>query len=207
MSDKPADEEQENALEGVPIVIMAGGKGTRLYPFTKIFPKPLIPVGDIPIIERIIERFRNYGASEYYMTVNYKKNMIKSYFSDLDPEYSVEYVEEDKPLGNALTIVSALKNTVIPYGVLYSGEHGIVTSMEEKPKMSYFVNTGMYILNPELLNKIPEGKVYHMTDLANELIAEGINIGMYPISEDSFLDMGEFEEMRRMEKKLQVDTQ
>ena len=244
LSDKPADEEQENALEGVPIVIMAGGKGTRLYPFTKIFPKPLIPVGDIPIIERIIERFRNYGASEYYMTVNYKKNMIKSYFSDLDPEYSVEYVEEDKPLGtagslrlirrkfdvpvivtncdilinadysniyryhvesgNALTIVSALKNTVIPYGVLYSGEHGIVTSMEEKPKMSYFVNTGMYILNPELLNKIPEGKVYHMTDLANELIAEGINIGMYPISEDSFLDMGEFEEMRRMEEKLKA---
>jgi len=247
LSDKLPDEEQENTLENVPVIIMAGGKGTRLYPYTKIFPKPLIPVGDIPIIERIISRFRDYGASEYYLTVNYKKNMIKSYFSDLNPKYSIQYVEEDKPLGtagslklirekfdvpvvvtncdilinadysniyryhiesgNVLTIVSALKNTVIPYGVLYSGEHGIVTSMEEKPKMSYFVNTGMYILNPELFDRIPDNKMYHMTDLAGELIAEGANIGMYPVSEDSFLDMGEFEELRRMEKKLKADSE
>ncbi len=246
-TDTLAEDEQDGVLQNVPVVIMAGGKGTRLYPYTKIFPKPLIPVGDIPIIERIINRFCKFGVSEYYLTVNYKKGMIKSYFSELAPEYSIEYVEEDKPLGtagslrlirksfdvpvivtncdilinadysniyryhvesgNVLTIVSALKNTVIPYGVLYSGEHGAVTSMEEKPRMSYFVNTGMYILNPELIDRIPDNAFYHMTDLVNKLMQEKMAVGMYPVSEDSFLDMGEFEEMRRMEKRLKLDAE
>ncbi len=58
-----------------------------------------------------------------------------------------------KESGNELTIVSALKNIVVPYGVIHSSENGAVQSMEEKPKLSYFVNTGMYILNPELKKK------------------------------------------------------
>lgn len=230
------------ALENVPIIIMAGGKGTRLYPYTKILPKPLIPIGDIPILERIINRFYDYGASKYYMTVNYKKGMIKYHFAELAPEYSIEYIEEDKPLGtagsiklinekfhtpvvvtncdilieadyediynyhknsgNAMTIVSALKNIEVPYGVLNTAENGVITAFEEKPKISYFVNTGMYIVNGDMLDKIPENTFFHMTHLAEKLMSEGLQVGMYPISEESFLDMGEFEEMRRMEDKL-----
>ena len=83
-------------------------------------------------------------------------------------------------------------------------ENGLVTSMEEKPNLSFFVNTGMYIVNPEMLEKIPEDTFFHMTDLADVLMKEGLPVGMYPISEDSFLDMGEFEEMRRMEEKLNI---
>lgn len=230
------------ALENVPVIIMAGGKGTRLYPYTKVLPKPLIPIGDIPILERIINRFYDYGVSKYYMTVNYKKGMIKSHFAELAPEYSIEYIEEDKPLGtagsiklinekfdtpvvvtncdilieadyediynyhknsgNAMTIVSALKNIEVPYGVLNTAENGVITAFEEKPKLSYFVNTGMYIVNGDMLDKIPEDTFFHMTHLAEKLMAEGLQVGMYPISEESFLDMGEFEEMRRMEDKL-----
>lgn len=231
-----------NALRDVPIVIMAGGKGTRLYPFTKILPKPLIPIGDIPIMERIIDRFRDFGAQKFYATVNYRKSMIKSYFSDMKNEYEIVYVEEGTPLGtagslrliqggfscpfivtncdilvhadygdiykyhrqagNVLTIVTSLKNIVVPYGVVHSSENGAVISMEEKPKLSYFVNTGMYVLDPEVVQEIPEDTFFHMTDLADKLLREGRRVGMYPISEDSFLDMGEFEEMRRMEEKL-----
>ena len=66
-------------LREVPVVVMAGGKGTRLYPYTKILPKPLIPIGDIPIMERIIDKFVEYGVADFYATVNYKKSMIKSY--------------------------------------------------------------------------------------------------------------------------------
>ena len=145
------------SLDKVPVVIMAGGKGTRLYPYTKILPKPLIPIGDIPIMERIIDKFRDVGVTDFYATVNYRKNMIKSYFTDTAKDYEIKYVEENQPLGtagslrlieedfeqpfivtncdilihadyediyryhresgNELTIVSALKNIVVPYGV------------------------------------------------------------------------------------------
>lgn len=236
----------EGLLEKVPVVIMAGGRGTRLYPYTKILPKPLIPIGDIPIMERIISKFRDADVKVFYATVNYRKGMIKSYFNDMTKDYTINYVEEDKPLGtagslkllpkrfdkpfivtncdilinadyndiykyhmdsgNELTIVSALKNIVVPYGVIHSSENGAVESMEEKPKLSYFVNTGMYILNPNLVDDIPKDEFFHMTHLADKLMKEGRRVGMYPISEDSFLDMGEFEEMHRMEEKLNLKS-
>lgn len=238
---------QREGLRDIPVVIMAGGKGTRLYPYTKILPKPLIPIGDIPIMERIIDRFRAYGVREFWATVNYKKGMIKSYFSENTRDYDLSYVEENQPLGtagslrliengfdrpfivtncdilidadyedlyryhrqsgNELTIVTALKNIVVPYGVIHPSENGAVLSMEEKPRLSYFVNTGMYILNPGLLQEIPADTFYHMTDLSDALLAQGRKVGMYPISEESFLDMGEFEEMHRMEEKLSLKAE
>ena len=231
-------------LEKAPVVIMAGGKGTRLYPYTKILPKPLIPIDGIPIIERIMNRFVEYGMRDFYLTVNYKKKIIKSYFEELNPNYHIFYVEEDQPLGtggslrlinenfeksvfvtncdtlikvdytdvyhkhlesgDAITIVSSLKNQVIPYGVLQVGERGAVRSIEEKPNIPYFINTGMYIIKPELIGMIPEGTFYHMTDLVKDSIKNGMQVGIYPVSEDAFLDMGEFEEMQRMEEKLKV---
>lgn len=237
----------EATLKGIPVVIMAGGKGTRLYPYTKILPKPLIPIGDVPIMERIINKFCDFGVKDFYATVNFRKGMIKSYFSDVLCEYELHYVEEDKPLGtagslqllkedfrkpfivtncdilihadygdiykyhkesgNELTIVTALKNMVVPYGVIHSSENGVVEAIEEKPRISYFVNTGMYILNADLKEKIPKDTFFHMTDLTNKLLAENRRVGMYPISEDSFLDMGEFEEMRRMEEKLDLRSE
>lgn len=239
--------EENTVLKDIPVVIMAGGKGTRLYPYTKVLPKPLIPIGDIPIMERIINKFQDFGVHDFYATVNYRKNMIKSYFSEVSEGYELTYVEEDKPLGtagslqlingefekpfivtncdilihadygdiykyhkesgNELTIVTALKNIVVPYGVIHSSENGAVISMDEKPKLSYFVNTGMYILNPQLLEEIPKDTFFHMTDLSEKLLQAGRKVGMYPISEDSFLDMGEFEEMHRMEEKLNLKAE
>lgn len=231
-----------NSLVGIPVIIMAGGKGTRLYPYTKILPKPLIPIGETPIVERIIGRFLLHGINRFYMTLNYKKGMIKSYFNDLEPEYRIEYIEEDKPLGtagsiklidekfnkpifvtncdalimadyadiyehhinsrNEITMVTALKNITIPYGVVNTGDNGELLTMEEKPKMSYFVNTGMYVVNPGVINEIPDDELFHMTNLIEKVMNNGGIVGTYPISEDSFLDMGEFDEMKRMEQKL-----
>lgn len=231
-------------LSGIPVVIMAGGMGTRLYPYTKILPKPLIPIGETPIVERVLDCFVQYGIQKYYMTVNYKKSMIKSYFSELNPDYNIDYIEENEPLGtsgsiklieekfdkplfvvncdalifadysdiyqyhidaeNDITVVSSLKNVTIPYGVLHSKENGQLTEIEEKPKLSYFINTGMYIINPSVIEKIPDNTVFHMTDLVNAVMTDNGKVGVYPISEDSFLDMGEFSEMRRMEEKLNI---
>ena len=236
--------EKRGNLASLPVVIMAGGKGTRLYPYTKILPKPLIPIGEVPVIERILNRYVEYGVEDFWLSINYKKEMIKSYFSELSPSYRLHYVEEKKPLGtagsiglirdipegpmiiancdnlidadysdmlqfhnesqNAMTIVSSLKNIVIPYGVLHSEMDGVISSVEEKPRLSYFINTGMYILNTEYINWIPKDRVFHMTQLVEMLIKEKKKVGMYPISEEAFLDMGEFEEMKKMEERINL---
>ena len=83
----------------LPVVMMAGGKGTRLYPYTKVLPKPLIPVGDVPIAERIINQFYETGCTKFYIIVNHMKNMIKSYFNEIDKNYTIEFIDEDEPLG------------------------------------------------------------------------------------------------------------
>lgn len=236
--------EKKRFLSGVSAIIMAGGKGTRLYPYTKILPKPLIPIGETPIVERILDYFFEYGIDNFYMTVNYKKGMIKSYFSELKVNYSIKYIEEAIPLGtggsiklieekfdtslfvtncdsliladyndifnyhmksgNDITMVSALKNMTVPYGVLHTGDNGELIDLEEKPKLSYFINTGMYVIKPETIDLIPKDTMFHMTHLVEAVMKSGGQVGTYPVSEDSFLDMGEFSEMHRMEEKLHI---
>lgn len=245
LNELPENRRQQNmVLKMTPVVIMAGGKGTRLYPYTKILPKPLIPIGDVPILERIINRFVEAGAQEFFISVNYKKNMIKSYFDEVQRDYMITYVDEDIPLGtcgsikliqkpfdlpfivtncdtlidvdfpelmayhltsrNAITVVAALKNTMIPYGVFELGENGVIDSIKEKPVVSHLINTGMYVLNPELVALIPDGVMFHMPDLLEKVRQQGGKIGLFPVSEDAFLDMGEFAEMKRMEEKLNL---
>jgi len=237
-------QEEKGDLSGVPVVVMAGGKGARLYPYTKILPKPLVPIGDTPIVERIINYYTDFGIKSFYMTVNYKKAMIRSYFDEVEKDYTIKYVEEDKPLGtggsvklitdkfdcplfitncdaliladyydiyqhhlksgNDITMVSALKNYQVPYGVMHTGDNGILESIEEKPKLSYFINTGMYIINPNTIQLIPDDTMFHMTHLVEKVMKQGGKVGTYPVSEDSFLDMGELDEMKRMEEKLGI---
>lgn len=227
-----------------PVIIMAGGKGTRLYPYTKILPKPLIPVGDVSISERILERFCRFGFKDFYFTVNYKKNMIKAYFDELDKNYEIRFIEEEKFLGtagslyllkekinetfivtncdilveanyidilkyhkknnNKITMVTSLKNYIIPYGVIKLNDYGEVIETEEKPEYSHLVNAGFYILEPEVLKDIPDNTFFHITDLINNYLKEGKKVGTYPITENSWLDMGEFKEMKRMEEKLNI---
>jgi NDP-sugar pyrophosphorylase family protein len=230
-----------NRIEN-PVVIMAGGKGTRLYPFTKILPKPLIPIGDVPIVERIINRFTDYGCNQFYFTVNHKKNMIKAYFNELEKNYTVEYIEEEKPLGtggslyllkdrmnetffvsncdiliegnysdmlkyhkdneNKITMITSLKHNTIPYGVIELGKKGTVNNIIEKPEYNFLVNTGMYILEPETLNDIPENQFYHITDLINDYIKKGEKVGTYPVSDRAWMEMGQLEEMENMINRL-----
>lgn len=71
---------------GLPVVIMAGGKGVRLDPYTRVLPKPLIPVGEFPVIEHIMKRFQAYGCKEFHIIVNHKKQLIKAYFNPVQKE-------------------------------------------------------------------------------------------------------------------------
>ncbi len=222
----------------MPVIIMAGGEGVRLSPFTKIFPKPLIPVGDKSITEVIFDRFSEYGCKEFYISVNYKANLIKAYFNDLKCNYKINYINEDKPLGtagslyllknkiksafclsncdvlieadyadilafhqdnkNKITIVGSVKHYTIPYGVCEIKNGGKLKSIKEKPEYDFLVNTGVYILEPEILNLIPDNQFYNTTDLINDCVKKGENLGVYPISEKSWLDMGQWEELQKM---------
>ncbi|MDM7914706.1 MAG: sugar phosphate nucleotidyltransferase, partial [Candidatus Eisenbacteria bacterium] len=84
-----------------PVVIMAGGRGLRMAPFTQVLPKPLLPVGDKTVIEVIIERFLEYGVREFLVTTNYKSGLLKAFFQELPRAYEVRFVEEETPLGTA----------------------------------------------------------------------------------------------------------
>lgn len=221
-----------------PVVIMAGGKGTRLFPYTKVLPKPLIPIGNTTILEQVIDSFYMAGCDKFYVSVNYKKNLIKAYFQDLNPEYEINYVEEEKFLGtagslylvkdkikeaffvsncdilldvdygkvmtfhkenkNAITLITSLKNYTIPYGVVNVGEEGKVESLSEKPEMSFLVNTGVYILNPEVLRYIPQEKFMHITELIQVCLDQNEKVGIYPVTEKAWEDMGEFASMEEM---------
>lgn len=83
----------------IPVVIMAGGKGTRLLPYTNILPKPLIPIGEKTITEHIMEHFENYGCKQFYMIINFKKNFIKAYFEDNEDKREINFIEEKEFLG------------------------------------------------------------------------------------------------------------
>lgn len=226
----------------IPVVIMAGGKGVRLYPYTKILPKPLIPIGEIPIVERIIRSHVGMGCSEFYMIVNYRKNMIKSYFSDTEYDFSIQFIDEEQPLGtgggikllenrvnntfiltncdivilediqtmlkhhkssnNDATIICSLKNYTIPYGVVNYDEKGELLSFQEKPQMSFFTNTGYYILEKTVLDYIDEAEKIDMPEILNRMKTDGRKVGIYPIGENSWLDMGQFDSMEGMERRL-----
>jgi len=226
----------------LPVVIMAGGKGTRLRPLTNVIPKPLVPVGDKTILEVIMDQFESIGCHKFFMSVNYKADMMKYYLSQLDHKYDIEFFMEDKPLGtigsvsllkgkittpffvsncdsineqdyrdvydyhvsnqNDMTIVTMVKSFKIPYGVIETGEDGLMVSLKEKPEHTYMVNSGVYILNPDLIDEIPEGQFFHITHLMEKVKARGGRVGCFPVSEDSWKDMGEWPEYLKMIKVL-----
>lgn len=226
----------------IPVVIMAGGFGTRLYPYTKILPKPLIPIGDIPIAEHIINKFLKFNCKDFYMILNHKKNMIKSYFSEVKCTYNLNFVEEDQPLGtgggisllknkinkpfflsncdilidadyesiyrqhknqkNLITLVCAFRHMTIPYGVIELDNNGRINKMSEKPQYSFLTNTGMYLIEPRVINELKTEAV-SMPEIINYYRNRGENIGVYPVNEKCWLDMGQLEELEEMRKALE----
>ena len=80
----------------LPVVIMAGGKGTRMEPFTKILPKPLVPIKDTPVIDLILNNFYKYGIYKFYFSVNYKKDILKAYLKDKNHSSKYLFIDEKK---------------------------------------------------------------------------------------------------------------
>jgi dTDP-glucose pyrophosphorylase len=226
----------------LPVVIMAGGKGIRMRPLTHIMPKPLLPLDDKSILEHIIDTFREIGSNHFYLSLNYKAELILFYLEQLNlSDCQIDYIQEDKPAGtigslsllknkidtsffvtncdilinqdyteifdfhrvnqNELTLVSAFKHISLPYGTIQTAEEGSLISIMEKPDLTFKVNTGFYILEPSLLKEIPENTYFDITNLIDNILKRKGKIGVFPISENSWKDIGEWNEYMSVMKK------
>jgi NDP-sugar pyrophosphorylase family protein len=94
-----------------------------------------------------------------------------------------------------------MKSTYIPYGTLETGENGLLKAIQEKPELTFKINTGMYILEPHLLKEIPSDRVYHITFLIDKLVQEGRRVGVYPVNEGSWTDIGNWDEYMKYIRK------
>ena len=218
------------------VVLMAGGLGTRLAPLTDHCPKPMLEVGDKPLLATIIEGFRDQGFRRFYISVNYMAEVITRYFGDgKDWGVSIHYLEEKERLGTAgaltllperppapffvvnadlLTKINYVQmldfhrehqaaatmgvreySFEVPYGVVRLDRHRLL-GIDEKPTHSFFVNSGAYVLAPEVLELIPEGGMFNMPELFERLIAQGDRTLAFPIRE-YWLDIGRPEDFSR----------
>ncbi len=238
------DQNKKTYKMNLPVIIMAGGKGLRLEPFTKVLPKPLIPINGKPIIEHIIEKFLNFGLNEFYITVNYKSRILKAYFEEAKKNYKIKFIEEKEPLGTAgslrllqnkikkpffvtncdiildvnffnfynfhkenkndISFIASTKNQIVPYGICHLDKNGEFDKIKEKHSSKFLVNAGLYLLQPNLTKIIPKKVSYHMTQLINDAKIRNKKIGIFPVFEDSWLDVGHWSEYKKTIEKIKI---
>lgn len=215
------------------VVIMAGGLGSRLRPLTDKTPKPLLSVGGKPILETIIKTFSKNTFKNFIISVNYKADMIKSYFGNGEKfGVNIQYIDETKRLGTAGSL-SLMKSYLtenffvvnadlltdlnynyllqyhlaheadatmcvrkysmqIPYGVVNTINQDVI-KIEEKPKHDFLVSGGIYVLNPSILDLIPEDEFYDMPTLFDELIYKHKKVISFSIRDrDYWRDIGDY---------------
>ncbi len=218
------------------VVLMAGGQGNRLRPLTESMPKPLIPVGEKPVLETILEGFAAQNFQKFYVSVNYKAEMVEDYFGD-GSRWGVEivYLHEDEPLGTAGPlgqIEDTLEDPIIvmngdlltrvnfehllnfhkehdtlatmgvreydvqvPFGVVQI-ENSRIAGIDEKPLHKFFVNAGIYVIEPQALLLIPHGQPMDMPDVFDAMIAQGHKPAAFPIRE-YWLDIGRLDDLNQ----------
>jgi dTDP-glucose pyrophosphorylase len=227
-------------IPSVQAVIMAGGYGKRLRPLTEDVPKPMLHVGDKPLMEHMIDKLRQSGINKVNITTHYKPEKISEYFGD-GRDFGVEltYLSEESPLGTAgaLGLLSAPQEPVlvingdlitqvdfkallafhreheahftvavrqydveVPYGVV-DCEGGAVTGVREKPVFNFFVNAGIYLLEPFVYDCIPRGERFDMTELIQALIEDGKRVCSFPIVE-YWLDIGRHADYTQAQKDV-----
>lgn len=216
----------------LPVIIMAGGVGSRLKPLTNVLPKPLIPIGEKTMLEEIFDRFARHGCNKFYISVNYKAELIEYYIQQQKLPFEIDFFKEDKPMGtagslsllkgkvketffvsncdiiieedysqildyhkknkNEITLVTALKSIPIAYGTIETAENGRLIKLVEKPELTFKINSGMYILEPHLIDEIPNEENFHITNLIEKVLARKGAVGVYPVSEKSWSDVGDW---------------
>jgi dTDP-glucose pyrophosphorylase len=219
-----------------PVVIMAGGLGSRLGHLTENCPKPMLKVGNKPLLETILEECLEYGFGKFYISINYKAEIIKEYFGDGSKwGVEIEYLHEHKRMGTAgslsllpealnlpLIVINGdlltkvnLKQLLdfhqehnadatmcvreydfqVPYGVVKLDKHNLV-EIEEKPTHTFFVNAGIFVLDPKVLSYVPENRLFDMPELFDLLIKNKHEAAAFPIRE-YWIDIGQIDDFER----------
>jgi dTDP-glucose pyrophosphorylase/CBS domain-containing protein len=231
--------ERENA-----VVLMAGGLGQRLRPLTEEVPKPLLPIGNRPLLEISIDRFIMQGFRKFYISVNYLAEQVEAHFGDggkLGAE--IRYLREPRPLGTAgaisllperptqpfIVMNGDLLTTVafdkmlefherhdaditlcvrryshqVPYGVAEIVDDQVI-SIVEKPNQECFISGGIYVLNPNVCDRLNPDQPIDMPDLIRNLIADRRRVTAFPVTE-YWIDIGRMEDLERARE--QAETQ
>lgn len=211
------------------VVLMAGGLGQRLRPLTEDCPKPLLNVGNKPLLKTILDQFVASGFTKFYISVNYRADMVEDYFGD-GSKHGVEirYLREKAQLGTAgavglieekldapifvmngdlltkvdfpgmldfhreqdarATMAVRRFEFQVPYGVV-NVENRRITGLEEKPTHKFFVNAGIYVLDPDVAGAIPKDEYLDMPSLFVRLMDRGESTAAFPIHE-YWMDIG-----------------
>lgn len=218
------------------VVLMVGGLGTRLHPLTQDCPKPLLKVGEKPILETILENFIEHGFRNFYFSVNYQDKMIRDHFKDGSAwGVRIHYLHENVKLGTAgalsllppdpqdpvLVMNGDLLTKVnfrqlldfhheqnaagtmcireydfqVPYGVV-STQKNMVRGIDEKPVHRFFVNAGIYVLEPETFKFLKKKKHADMPAFLEKLMAKKMKISAFPIRE-YWIDIGRMDDLER----------
>lgn len=218
------------------VVLIAGGLGTRLQPMTEKRPKPMLDVGGKPVLETILEGFISYGFQRFYISVNYKAEMIEEHFGDGSKwDVEINYLREKETMGTAgalslipekpeaafivmnadlLTKVNfqqlldfhyehQAKATMsvreydfqVPYGVVQV-ENDRLLNLNEKPIHKFFVNAGIYVLEPKVLDIMPKNQFFNMTDLFEKLLGKNLKTVTFPLRE-YWLDIGQIRDFEK----------
>jgi len=230
-------------VTGLKAVIMAGGKGMRLRPLTESNPKPMLPLGDRPIMEHVLERLRASGIREVVVSTHYKSEMIQDYFGDGSScGLAINYVREENPFGTIgalrlmrdhltepflvingdvvttldfsamqtfhrnhgadMTVAVKKHNLHVPYGVMQVDGESIV-GLEEKPTLSVFINAGIYLINPAMIDFIPDQRAFDATDLIAKLIEERRRVVAFPVIE-YWMDVGYPDDYRKADADMRA---
>ncbi len=238
---KTLDEILQSSILANPVVLMAGGLGSRLRPFTDDCPKPLLKVGSKPLLETIIKNFIEYGFHKFYISLNYKAEMIETHFGD-GSQWGIDiaYIRETERKGTAgaLALLPEVPNTPlivmngdvltkvnfplllnfhsehnavatmcvreysfqVPFGVVKTDQHRL-TFIEEKPEYNFFVNAGIYVLDPSVLESIPCDSHFDMPQLFENLLERGKEAVVFPVRE-YWLDIGRVGDLERANKEF-----
>lgn len=230
--------DKENCLSAL---IMAGGFGTRLHPLTVDTPKPMLRVGDRPLLERTIDQLKKSGITKINISTYYKPERIVEHFGDGNRYgVSINYLKESEPLGTAgalglmerpqettlvingdiltsldfqamlafhrehcadLTVAVHQYNIEVPFGVLHIKDVN-VQSIEEKPSYSFFINAGIYLIEPVAYEYIPKKTHLNMTELMERLIANRKSVVSFPIHE-FWLDIGRLSDLEKARNNVE----